>query len=138
MGNGGTIDHTWNNFSSNAQIYDNPIIENKVQLFVNERSNKVLIYWGCIGICQFWHLQTKSGGLDWNQYLTGCHEGLPQKCDPQLWNFAYSGAVIDNDAIDNHEPDSVSFVEQIDRWINKLNPTLKWDPASSLGIFFIG
>ncbi|CDS10839.1 hypothetical protein LRAMOSA11325 [Lichtheimia ramosa] len=110
MGNGGTIDHTWNNFSSNAQIYDNPIIENK----------------------------TKSGGLDWNQYLTGCHEGLPQKCDPQLWNFAYSGAVIDNDAIDNHEPDSVSFVEQIDRWINKLNPTLKWDPASSLGIFFIG
>lgn len=38
---------------------------------------------------------TSSGGPNWVEYLTGCHEGLPAECPgTKLWDFAFAGADI--------------------------------------------
>lgn len=57
----------------------------------------------------------------WNQYLTGCFEGLLQNCHKHLWNFAYGGAIIDPSAVINIDSCSVSLVEHVNRWIEKLD-----------------
>ncbi|ORZ02419.1 hypothetical protein BCR43DRAFT_430848, partial [Syncephalastrum racemosum] len=106
----GTPEFSWSNFTDKASLSNNPILLNK----------------------------TSADGPNWVEYLTGCYQGLPQHCHPKLYNLAFAGADIDPAKITKHHDFTVSFVEQVEQFVDFVNPRIKWDPKSTLGAFWIG
>ncbi|RMZ68106.1 lysophospholipase A [Pyrenophora seminiperda CCB06] len=74
---------------------------------------------------------TAEGGPNWVEYLTHCgvEEGLhdPQRCDIQLWDFAYAGADVREEAgvTPLHHNHTVSFERQVDQFVLYGNPALE-------------
>ncbi|KAI9310529.1 hypothetical protein BX666DRAFT_1882454 [Dichotomocladium elegans] len=73
---------------------------------------------------------TRSGGPTWNEFLTGCYEGLPQDCEPQhLFNMAYSGATVSRRLVKVRWPIIADFIQQVRLWKTKVVPNITWTNA---------
>ncbi|KAI9492662.1 hypothetical protein BDB00DRAFT_427403 [Zychaea mexicana] len=106
----GTKNYSWDNFTSPGSVHHNPILLNK----------------------------TSAGGPNWAEYLTECYQGLPQRCDPALYDIAFAGADIDPVLISKHHPYTISFVEQVDQWKDHVDRAIHWKPPNTLATFWMG
>ncbi|KAI2476563.1 Lipase GDSL domain containing protein [Pyrenophora tritici-repentis] len=74
---------------------------------------------------------TAEGGPNWVEYLTNCgvQPGLhdPQDCAIQLWDFAYAGADVVEEAgvTPLHHNHTVSFERQVEQFVRYGNPALE-------------
>ncbi|CAE7186686.1 hypothetical protein P3342_008588 [Pyrenophora teres f. teres] len=74
---------------------------------------------------------TAEGGPNWVEYLTHCgvEDGLhdPQNCDIQLWDFAYAGADVVEEAgmTPLHHNHTVTFARQVEQFVQYGNPALE-------------
>ncbi|KAI7883859.1 hypothetical protein K492DRAFT_184281 [Lichtheimia hyalospora FSU 10163] len=101
---------TWNHFQSNDSVLDAPIRING----------------------------TTAHGPNWIEYLTECYEGLPQDCDPELFDVAYGGASVDSDLVPPPYTHIVDFIHQVKQWKKYLEPAVSWNPESTLTAVWFG
>ncbi|KAI9310245.1 GDSL lipase/esterase [Dichotomocladium elegans] len=81
---------------------------------------------------------TSAGGANWNEYLVGCFEGLPQDCKPKhLFNLAYNGATINDDLVEPWRPIITDFRSQTQLWKTHLMRNVQWDNALVMAWFGI-
>ncbi|KAI9258213.1 GDSL lipase/esterase [Phascolomyces articulosus] len=79
---------------------------------------------------------TTSGGANWNEYITGCFEGLPQDCPAHLYNVAYNGATVDRNLVESWRPQVEDFITQAQQWQNDIKPQVQYQKA--LGAVWFG
>lgn len=78
---------------------------------------------------------TSSDGANWIEYLTGCFSGPPQRCQRQLWDFAFAGADIDDALLPRHHDFTVSLTNQVAQFLTYARGVL---PPADLVAWWIG
>ncbi|ORY93881.1 hypothetical protein BCR43DRAFT_526311 [Syncephalastrum racemosum] len=101
---------TWNYFTKNSSSLDNPITANL----------------------------TAASGPVWVQYLTGCYQGLPQKCPQKLWDLAFGGATVDQDLVKPARDFVQDLEHQVQQWQTYIKPAVTFDAEKTLSAVWMG
>ncbi|MCJ1311361.1 hypothetical protein MMC25_005032 [Agyrium rufum] len=87
---------------------------------------------------------TSAGGPNWVEYLTGCFEGLPSRCNrfakgqKELWDFAFAGSDISAKYLPLHHNYSVDLDSQVREWAEFAAPYLPINKKETLVAVWIG
>ncbi|KAI1340183.1 carbohydrate esterase family 16 protein [Xylariaceae sp. FL0016] len=87
---------------------------------------------------------TAEGGPNWVEFLTGCAaengEYLPHDCKIQLWDFAFAGADVSIEFLEQHHESTVPLVNQTQQYLNWAEPVIgkKMDKSKALVAVWIG
>ncbi|KAF8158099.1 hypothetical protein B0H34DRAFT_845475 [Crassisporium funariophilum] len=81
---------------------------------------------------------TSSEGSNWLEFLTGCFEGSPTRCNKQLWDFAFAGSDIDGTLLPLHHNFTIPLVDQVKQWAQFAANVIPHPPSQTLTTWWIG
>ncbi|KAI1419296.1 hypothetical protein F5Y12DRAFT_789202 [Xylaria sp. FL1777] len=87
---------------------------------------------------------TAEGGPNWVEYLTGCGlepgETLPRDCTVALWNFAFAGADVSLEYLNQHHDFTIPLVNQTQQYLTWGEPAIgvRMNKSKVLVAFWIG